>query len=167
MAAKRRTPVDGGEQVLKEWQAFHREYTELGLSNHQIHKQVAARYNCSFECVRYWLRPDVRRSKTELKKRTYIPYSKSPRQEAKRIHSRIYTDLRRHPGDFLKEVYCGRDLTLSLDEITDCLHKLIGIEVRNKTLLKIVAQFEHKYGKKILVQDRYLRPPQYRFVNGP
>ncbi len=153
MAAKRMTPVDGGEQILKNWQSLHRDYAELGLSNHQIHKQISAIYNCSPETVRRWLRPDVRLEKNRRQRLSYIPYSKDPRINYRRLHSRLYTDIRRNPLIYLREIYFGRDVALSLDEITDCLHKLSGIEVRKKSLLKIVAQYEHKHGKKILVEN--------------
>jgi hypothetical protein len=71
--------------------------------------------------------------------------------------------MTRNIADYLKEVYCGRDDALLLDEITIRLSKLTGIEMRNKTLLKIIAYGEKKYGKKILIENGG-QPPNYRLI---
>jgi hypothetical protein len=153
--------MDNGH-ILTEWQTLNREYTGLGLSNHQTHKQIAENYHCSIDAVRYWLRPDVRTTKLRLQKKSRLPYSKDPKLETRRLHSRIYNDIRRFPAIYLKKVYCGRDTALSLDEITTSLARLTGIELRNNTLLKVVADFEKKHGKKLLVENGNQRSPVYR-----
>ena len=163
MAAERKTPVDE-PGLLQDWIELHRHNTqEVGMSKRQSYYLISKQFGCCWTTPKYWIEPNIRDASIRRLKINRIPYSKNPNMEERRLHSRIYSDLRRNIAEYLKEVYSGRDIALSLDKITDCLHKLTGIEVRNKTLLKIVAQFEQKYGKKILVENRR-QPPEYRLV---
>lgn len=150
MAGKRRTPIDD-PKILDEWKEFYKDYKGMGLSNHQVYKQISARYNCSTETVRIYLRPDERQLKIKRQKKAFVPYKFDPRKEYRRLHNRIYQDIRRNPEIYLKEIYCRRDDAFSLDEITTTLSKLTGIEMRNKTFIRILDHAEKKYGKKILV----------------
>ena len=159
MAAKRWTPIDD-PKIFDEWKKFYKEYRDMGLSNHQAYKQISARYNCSTETVRIYLRPDEQQLKIKRQKKAFVPYRFDPRKEYRRLHNRIYQDIRRNPEVYLKEVYCSRDDAFSLDEITATLSKLTGIELRNKTFIRIIDHAEKKHGKKILVENGR-QPPGY------
>jgi hypothetical protein len=152
MTGKRRTPSDNGPELIKKWLQLHREYTESGLSNYQSYRLIATSHHCSWECVRYWCQPEVRLSKIRRQKNTLVPYSKKSDIEKRRIQSRISKDIYRHIDAYIKEVYGARKVALSLDDITDCLHKLTGVEMRNNTVLKAVSDFEIQHGKKILIE---------------
>jgi hypothetical protein len=162
MVKKRRTPVDD-PKIVDEWKEFYKEYKDMGLSDHQVYKQISAHFNCSTETVRIYLRPDVRQLKIKRQKKEFVPYRFDPRKEYRRVHNRIYQDIRRNIEIYLKEIYCRRDDAFSLDEITNTLSKLTGIEMRNKTFIRILDHAEKKYGKKILTENGR-QPPKYRFL---
>lgn len=148
---KRRTPADD-PKLLDEWLKWHRHNTEeLGLSKRASYRMIAKQYGCSaWTTPRHYIEPKVRADSLKKRKASRIPYSEDPRMDQRRTHARVYSDIRRHPDIYLAEVYRGRDTPLSLDEITDCLHKLTSIEMRNKTFLNIVRKYEQKHGRQIL-----------------
>jgi hypothetical protein len=148
---------------MKDW---HRHNTEeLGMSKRASYRTISKQYGCSWENCRYWLEPKVRASSIRRRKSSRVSYSEDPRVEERRIHSRIYQDIRRNIPHFLLEVYCGRDTALSLDEITLNLARHTNIELRNSTLLKVVAAYEKKHTTKILEENGNHQPPRYRLVN--
>ena len=164
MVKKRRTPVDD-PAILQDWIELHRHnIEEVGMSKRQSYCLIGKQYGCYWTTPKYWVEPKIRDASIRRINTNRIPYSKDPRVEERRIHSRIYSDLRRQPAEFLKEDYSGRDVEPSLNEITDCLHKLTGIEICNKTLHKIIGCQEQKYGKKILVENG-CRPPVNRLIH--
>ena len=163
MADRCRTPVDD-PKILEEWKELHRHNTEeLGMSKRQSYYQIGKQYGgCSWTTPQYWLKPSVRDASIKRLKANRIPYSKNPRIEERRLHSRLYQNIRRNIHCFLREIYCSQEEALSLETITDCLYKLSGVKIRNKTLLKIVSLHEQKYGKKLLVENRTYEPPKYK-----
>lgn len=150
--------------ILQDWIELHRHNIEkVGMSKRQSYYLISKQFGCYWTTPKYWIEPNIRDASIRRQKTNRIPYSKDPRINYRRLHSRLYTDIWRNPLIYLKEIYCGRDVAYSLDELTDCLHKLTGVEIRNKTLLKIVSKVEQKYGKKILVENGR-QPLEYRFI---
>jgi hypothetical protein len=79
----------------------------------------------------------------------------------RRLQNRIRSDIHRNPDIYLKEIFCGRDSALPLDEITLSMARLTGIEIRNQSLIKVVASYEKKHGKKLLIAISQDQSPKY------
>lgn len=125
------------------------------MSNHQSHIQISKEYECGFDTCRYWLQENVKRSKNQRTHDADVPYSKSGSKRIKyrKTYVRTAMDIRRNPDIYLDEIFPDADTAFSLDEITDKLHSLTGIMLRNKTLLKAVHQYEKKTGIQILEKE--------------
>jgi hypothetical protein len=139
----------------------------MGLSNHQAYVQISTLYHCNHFTVKRWLRPDVRQAHINRQRRSFVPYSKNPRMGYRRLHNVVYQDIRRRPDVYLHVAYCNRATQLTLDELTNRIHRLSGIELRNRTLLKIVNQYEQKHSHMLLVKTTNQKPARYLFNKPP
>ena len=161
---KIKTPADDPE-ILNKWKYLFHYYTNItGMNKWPAMKKIAKEYNVnSTTTIYYWLNKNVR-IKT-------IKEQKDKKRNWKTTHYRIKSattkHIYRHIDKYTKQAFIYKNNPLTLDEIIlNIREQLInqnkpGILLKNKTLLKLIKNYENKQKQKLLKVIDNCEPVRY------